>query len=133
MREERSELTSTAEVEDGALDNEDGYDRADCYTCYRCARQPVHRQRLIQVVCNYFAIIRGRRTHPAAPVGVAVVIAVTVLTPPYVVVFVDPVLVAVPELVAVGVTTGVELGLESSKHPFTPCPTVNNALDPPWP
>lgn len=54
------------------------------------------------------------------------VIAVTVFTP--------PLLARVPVCEAVGLPTGVELGLVSSKHPFElDPPTVINAEDPPVP
>lgn len=54
-------------------------------------------------------------------------IEVTVLTPP-------PPLVRVPVSLAVGLLTGVELGLESSKHDEEPdAPTVNSAEEPPIP
>lgn len=67
-----------------------------------------------------------RPTHPAAPFALAVVIAVTVLTPAWVV--------CVPVLVAVGLPAGVELGLKSSRHEeeLEP-PTVRTADDPPFP
>jgi hypothetical protein len=63
----------------------------------------------------------------------AVVIAVTVFTPTFAVVFVDPVFVGELDWVAEGVTSGVELGLESSRHALEPSATVKSALDPPCP
>jgi hypothetical protein len=113
------ELSATAKVEERALHDEHDCDSSHGYTRDGSGAQSA---------CSAAGEILQVLTYPAAPVGVAVVIAVTVLIPPPVV------LVAPPVSLAVGLLTGVELGLESSRHDEeSDPPTVINADDPPVP